>query len=128
MFAFLRAIGLNPIEWNKALAAAGSASPYIGEVLDTAFDMAQAIVVLMTPDEMAYLLADHASGLDDPDTKASPQARPNVLSRRAWRWAAIQSARCLSNSGHCARSATLRDAMPSALTTAPRSGLTWRIG
>jgi predicted nucleotide-binding protein len=79
MFAFLRAIGLNPIEWSPALAATGSASPYIGEVLDTAFDMAQAIVVLMTPDEMAYLLSDHASGVDDPDTKAAPQARPNVL-------------------------------------------------
>jgi hypothetical protein len=79
MFAFLRAIGLDPIEWGKALAATGSASPYIGEVLDTAFGMAQAIVVLMTPDEMAYLLSDHGSGPDDPDTKVAPQARPNVL-------------------------------------------------
>ncbi|MBP1823036.1 nucleotide-binding protein [Mycobacterium sp. OAE908] len=79
MFTFLRAVGLNPIEWSRALAATGSASPYIGEVLDTAFDMAQAIVVLMTPDEMAYLVAHHASGADDPDTKPGPQARPNVL-------------------------------------------------
>jgi predicted nucleotide-binding protein len=79
MFTFLRAIGLNPIEWSRALAATGSASPYIGEVLDTAFNMAQAIVVLMTPDEVAYLLSDHASGADDPDTKPGPQARPNVL-------------------------------------------------
>lgn len=79
MFAFLRAIGLNPIEWNKALAATGSASPYIGEVLDTAFDMAQAIVVLMTPDELAHLLPDYASGPSDPETTPGPQARPNVL-------------------------------------------------
>jgi hypothetical protein len=79
MFAFLRAIGLNPIEWSRALAATGSASPYIGEVLDAAFGMAQAIVVLMTPDEVAYLLSDHASGADDPETKPGPQARPNVL-------------------------------------------------
>ncbi|BCO41071.1 hypothetical protein MINTM001_22100 [Mycobacterium paraintracellulare] len=79
MFTFLRAIGLNPIEWSRALAATGSASPYIGEVLDTAFNMAQAIVVLMTPDEVAYLVSDHASGPDDPETKPGPQARPNVL-------------------------------------------------
>jgi hypothetical protein len=57
----------------------GSASPYIGEVLDTAFNMAQAIVVLMTPDEMAYLLSDHGHGDDDPETKPAPQARPNVF-------------------------------------------------
>lgn len=79
MFAFLRAIGLSPIEWSRAVASTGSASPYIGEVLDTAFDMAQAIVVLMTPDEVAYLVSDHASGGDDPDTTPGPQARPNVL-------------------------------------------------
>ena len=79
MFTFLRAIGLNPIEWSRALASTGSASPYIGEVLDTAFNMAQAIVVLMTPDEMAHLLSDHASGPDDPEMKPAPQARPNVL-------------------------------------------------
>lgn len=79
MFTFLRAIGLNPIEWNKALAATGSASPYIGQVLDTAFDMAQAIVVLMTPDEMAGLLPDYANGPSDPETTPGPQARPNVL-------------------------------------------------
>ena len=79
MFDFLRAIGLNPIEWSRALASTGSASPYIGEVLDMAFEMAQAVVVLMTPDEVAYLISDHASGVDDPDTTPGPQARPNVL-------------------------------------------------
>ncbi|HUH68984.1 MAG TPA: nucleotide-binding protein [Mycobacterium sp.] len=79
MFAFLRAIGLHPIEWSEALHATGSASPYIGEVLDTAFGMAQAVVVLMTPDEIAYLLPAHRHGDDDPDGEAKPQARPNVL-------------------------------------------------
>ena len=76
---FIGGSGLSPIEWSRALASTGSASPYIGEVLDTAFDMAQAIVVLMTPDEVAYLVSDHASGVDDPDTTPGPQARPNVL-------------------------------------------------
>jgi hypothetical protein len=79
MFDFLRSIGLNPIEWSTALAATGSASPYIGQVLDNAFNMAQAIVVLMTPDEVAYLLPRHGHREDDPETKPVPQARPNVL-------------------------------------------------
>ena len=79
MFAFLRSIGLWPIEWNEALDNTGSASPYIGEILDTAFGMAQAVVVLMTPDEIAYLLPAHRNGDDDPEGAAKPQARPNVL-------------------------------------------------
>lgn len=79
MFAFLRAVGLHPIEWSEALHATGSASPYIGDVLDTAFGMAQAVVVLMTPDEIAYLLPAYKHGDDDPEGEAKPQARPNVL-------------------------------------------------
>jgi hypothetical protein len=44
-----------PNEWSQALASTGSPSPYIGEVLDTAFNMARAIVVLTTPDEIAQV-------------------------------------------------------------------------
>lgn len=79
MFTFLRAIGLHPTEWAEALHATGTASPYIGDVLDTAFGMAQALVVLMTPDEVAYLLPAYKHSDDDPEGEAKPQARPNVL-------------------------------------------------
>ncbi|MGD9621226.1 MAG: TIR domain-containing protein [Mycolicibacterium sp.] len=79
MFTFLRAIGLHPIEWSEALHETGSASPYIGQVLDCAFGMAQAVVVLMTPDEIAYLLPAYKHGDDDPEAEPKPQARPNVL-------------------------------------------------
>lgn len=53
LFRFLRSIGLNPLEWSQAVKLTGKASPYIGEVLDTAFSKAQAVVVLMTPDDEA---------------------------------------------------------------------------
>ena len=79
MFVFLRALGLKPLEWTQALALTGSASPYIGEVLDRAFDHAQAIVVLLTPDDIAYIDLPFADGIDDPDRTPTPQARPNVL-------------------------------------------------
>jgi hypothetical protein len=79
MFAFLRAIGLDPIEWSEAVKMTGEGSPYIGQVLDTAFDAAQAIVVLLTPDDVAYLRNEYASGEDDPETVPLAQARPNVL-------------------------------------------------
>lgn len=79
MFGFLRTIGLEPIEWSTAISATGSASPYIGQALDAAFEMAQAVVVLLTPDDIAYLRPEYANGDDDPERVPTPQARPNVL-------------------------------------------------
>jgi hypothetical protein len=79
MFTFLRAIGLAPIEWSEAVKLTGEASPYIGNVLDAAFNAAQAVVVLLTPDDIAYLRGEYASSDDDPETTPSAQARPNVL-------------------------------------------------
>lgn len=79
MFAFLRAINLKPIEWSMAIAATGSGSPYIGDALEAAFARAKAVVVFMTPDDIAQLRPEYASGPDDPELTATPQARPNVL-------------------------------------------------
>lgn len=79
MFEFLRAIGLRPIEWSQAIQATGKGSPYIGEVLDVAFGQAQAVVVLMTPDDVAYLRQEYSHGVHDRDTDPVAQARPNVL-------------------------------------------------
>lgn len=80
MFAFLRALGIRPIEWSEALKASGKPSPYIGEILDAAFKRARAIVVLMTPDDMAVLREDLQKPSDPPFEKnQTGQARPNVL-------------------------------------------------
>jgi predicted nucleotide-binding protein len=62
MFTFLRAIGLAPIEWSEAIKLTGEASPYIGHILEAAFNAAQAIVVLLTPDDTAYLRSAYAGG------------------------------------------------------------------
>lgn len=78
IFTFLRSLGLAPIEWAHAIEATGKAAPYIGEVLDVAFTSAQAIVVLETPDDVAYLRTDIADP-DDPETSPQGQPRPNVL-------------------------------------------------
>lgn len=79
VFTFLRAIGVKPIEWDQAIARTGSGSPYVGEVLDLAFREGQAVVVLLTPDDVAYLRSDYAHGDDDPEVTPAGQARPNVL-------------------------------------------------
>lgn len=79
MFDFLRSINLKPLEWTTAVSLTGEGSPYVGQILDAAFDHATAIVVLMTPDEVAYLQPRYASGDGDPETSPAAQARPNVL-------------------------------------------------
>jgi hypothetical protein len=80
MFAFLKAIGLAPMEWDEARAATGKTTPYVGEILDKAFETAQAIVVLFSPDDEARLRDEFHEPNDPPhETNLTPQARPNVL-------------------------------------------------
>ena len=80
LFAFLRAIGLRPLEWTEAIRATGRASPYVGEILEAAFGAAQAVVILMTPDDEARLRPEFQEPGDPPhETELTPQARPNVL-------------------------------------------------
>jgi predicted nucleotide-binding protein len=80
IFAFLRALGLKPLEWNQVLKLTRQSSPYVGTILDTAFREAAAVVVLLTPDDEACLRKDFLSS-HDPSYERRPtgQARPNVL-------------------------------------------------
>jgi predicted nucleotide-binding protein len=80
MFDFLRALGLDPQEWTDLVAATGSGAPYIGQVLAKAFEIAQAVVVLFTPDDEGSLKEEFRTSDDPPEeTQLTPQARPNVL-------------------------------------------------
>jgi predicted nucleotide-binding protein len=80
MFAFLRALGLNPMEWGHAVQAAKGANPYVGQILDAAMEKVQAVVVLFSPDELAQL-KEQFCGRDEKKTegKLQGQPRPNVL-------------------------------------------------
>ena len=79
-FGFLRAIGLQPIEWRKAIELTGKPSPYVGEILDAAFQEAVAVVVLLTPDDEAKLKDEFLKPHDPKfEKKLTGQARPNVL-------------------------------------------------
>lgn len=80
LFTFLRSIDLQPLEWTQLVGAANSGAPYIGQVLDAAFTQCQAVVVLSTPDDVAYLRSDLVPE-GDPENEATPQGqpRPNVL-------------------------------------------------
>jgi predicted nucleotide-binding protein len=77
MFDFLRSLDLNPMEFSDVAIKTGVGAPYVGQILDTAFKQANAVVVLLTPDEVAYLRPEFA----ERDNEIAPghQARPNVL-------------------------------------------------
>jgi predicted nucleotide-binding protein len=80
MFDFLRAIALNPMEWDELVGSTNSAAPYVGQVLDSGFAKAQAVVVMLTPDDLACLREELRSDDEAPhETQLSYQARPNVL-------------------------------------------------
>ncbi|MFI6815679.1 TIR domain-containing protein [Nonomuraea sp. NPDC050328] len=77
IFDLLRRMDLNPLEWETVVHDLGHSSPYLGEVLDQAFTMMQAALVLMTPDDMVRLHPDLVP--DEDERVVECQARPNVL-------------------------------------------------
>lgn len=80
VFRFLRALGLDPKDFNDYLAATRKASPYLSEVLEQAFKDVRAAVVLFTPDDVARLKTEYQRASDPPfEKKLVGQARPNVI-------------------------------------------------
>jgi len=80
MFDFLRALDLFPQDWADLVASTGKGAPYVGEVLDKAFSDAQAVVVLLTPDDEGRLREPFIKDDDPPyEKRLTPQARLNVI-------------------------------------------------
>jgi len=80
MFDFLRALGLKPLEWEKAVLLTKGTNPYIGEILDVAMQKVGAVVVLFSPDDEARLKPQFLSKSDrSAEKQLRGQPRPNVL-------------------------------------------------
>ncbi|MDX3191245.1 BN6_48550 family protein [Streptomyces sp. MN03-5084-2B] len=79
-FSFFQALDLRPQDFELLVTATGGTSPNTVDVVRRAPEIAQAIVVLVTPDDTVVLHPDLA-GEQDPDfeTGVGSQARPNVL-------------------------------------------------
>ena len=78
-FDLLRSVGLEPLEWEALVDASGSTAPYLGQVIARASHLAQATLVLLTPDEISELHPDLYSPGDLPFERArGGQPRPNV--------------------------------------------------
>lgn len=80
LFDFLRAVGLDPVGFEKAGVLTGTGTPYIGRVLDTAFAKVKAIIVLFTPDDEAKLKDEFfKTGDRSFERELTGQPRPNVI-------------------------------------------------
>ncbi|MFC6680431.1 TIR domain-containing protein [Nonomuraea ferruginea] len=77
VFDLLRRLGLLPLEWETLVRETATMSPHLLDVVGRALDIAQAIVVVMTPDDVVQLHPSLAEDEDEHDLQC--QARPNVL-------------------------------------------------
>jgi predicted nucleotide-binding protein len=76
----LYSVRLEPLEWEDLVRASGSTSPYLGQVVAKAPHLAQATLVLLSPDDIVELHSDLYHDNDLPHERArGGQARPNVL-------------------------------------------------
>jgi hypothetical protein len=68
------------MEWSEALKLTGKETPSVGEALESAFKNAQAVIVLLSPDDEVRLSPELWREIEDGDEKEIKlQARPNVL-------------------------------------------------
>jgi hypothetical protein len=78
MFTFLRSFDLVPLEWEQAVRLTAKTAPSTLEVISAGLEFAQAVVVLMTGDDLAQLKPQYGK---EPH---SPQPRPNVIFEAGW--------------------------------------------
>jgi predicted nucleotide-binding protein len=77
MFNFLRALGLNAVEFAQAIADTAGPNPNITKIVKGALKRAQGVLVMFSPDEEARLKAKHRGDRDS--TKLEGQSRLNVI-------------------------------------------------
>ena len=76
----LRTLDLRIIDWEEAVEREGSPSPYVGDIVFTGLKMADAVLVVLTPDDLVLLrpdLLDKDDGHIEQILQGQP--RPNVL-------------------------------------------------
>ncbi len=77
MFDFLRKLGLDPLEWDDLVKLTGTAAPYNGDAVAAAFREAQAVVVVLTPDDIGFL-SPELRGTDELEDDRQPTGQPRL--------------------------------------------------
>lgn len=76
----LRAMNLKVVEWTHAVLRTGVPNPYTGDVVAAGLRMADAVVVIITPDDVVKLRSDLLYEDDgEIERTVQGQARPNVI-------------------------------------------------
>jgi len=80
MFEFLESLDLKPMSWTQGISQTKIANPTVRQIVDALFDKAVAVVVLLTPDDLAQLKPEFHKKSDPAyEKELTGQARPNVL-------------------------------------------------
>jgi predicted nucleotide-binding protein len=80
VFELLRRLDLRPLEWEALVRATGAGSPFLGQVVGDAPALAQAAVVVLTPDDVVMLHQKLRVAREDRhELRPALQPRPNVL-------------------------------------------------
>lgn len=90
--AFLVALDLRVVTWDEATRGAGGGTPHTLDIVRAGIEMSDAVVVLMTPDDLGKVKPEfHVPGRDDPrEATQSGQARQNVIFEAGWAMALNQ--------------------------------------
>jgi hypothetical protein len=99
LVALLQAFALRVIGCEEAAAATGQATPYTGDVIAAGMELANAAVVLLTPDDVGSVdprLRLPADGRDELEPTGQP--RLNVVSKPGWPWRWTATRWCSSRS------------------------------
>jgi predicted nucleotide-binding protein len=79
-YGLLHSLDLRPMDWEDIVAGTGVTAPYTGDVVACAPHLAQATLVLLSPDDIVQLHSDLRFGRDPTEHRAcGAQPRPNVL-------------------------------------------------
>src|SRR3954464_1071238 len=77
MFAYLRSLGLAPIEWDTAVEHTGVGSPHNLMAVRAAMQEAQAVIVVLTAEDHGGLIPELAAAGEDVTLYGQP--RQNVV-------------------------------------------------
>ncbi|KQQ20517.1 hypothetical protein ASF48_07715 [Rathayibacter sp. Leaf299] len=89
--SLLLALDLRIVTWDDAVRACGGGTPHTLDVVRAGINLATAVVVLMTADDLGQVKPDFYQATDDPrEANLSGQARQNVVFEAGWAMALDQ--------------------------------------
>ncbi|MEM9461066.1 MAG: TIR domain-containing protein [Myxococcota bacterium] len=97
VYRFLGALGYSPITWNNAKSLAGRTSVNNHEVVEAGLKHANAVIILITPDEWAEPREKRACYTSEATRRC--QARPNVLFEAGWAFGSARNKVIIVESG-----------------------------